>query len=340
MIKLKKRSYELAEKIQSLQPWNYFQDSDPIYVEYPDGSFVFLDVMGAAGHIFGLTMFEGEIGLDTMLRMFCGSENFDENENIYFMCDMSNITLYFDAEKDLSNPSFSNCIEKEYRNKSSKVPYFMEYERGYFPTIPQNKSFKRIEDYLFVFTYILEKIQKEGLDQQEDDLLAVYLDEDYKTGDLDSFTFTTLPRPEQSTRYLGITCDKNKFQKLKKKKRTDSVWTLDAAYFDPAFDGEVDRVIYPYGILLAGEEFQRPILQIITPREDRINFIQNLIYDAINEFGIPDGIAVRKEEMFASIEPIAEELKFKIYDAEDQKEDLDDFFNFLKTMSSNPEPQS
>ena len=101
----KKRCYELATSIQKKQPWNYFEDSDFIYIHLPDGKDLYIDVLGANKQIYGVSFFEGEEGLFDLLAMANNAAD-SPRETIYTAADINNFTLYFEPVHKIYNPVF------------------------------------------------------------------------------------------------------------------------------------------------------------------------------------------------------------------------------------------
>ncbi len=331
MEKYKTKSYELATLIQSLQPWNFFTDTDPIYVHMLDDTDIYIDIMGAAGKIYGITFFEGESGLGDMLEMANSSNNTDA-DNYYLMCDMSNITLYFDDIKDIINPSFIDCIEKDYSNLKGKIPYFVRYKRGNFPIKPNRNEFKKLDTYLEILKLIILKVKEEGFSQRDDEILAVYLDDDYKDEGIDGLVFTSLPYPQMSMRYFNLPYDAKRAKKLKKKKESNDFLIIDGKYMSPQIADEYKNPIFPYIVLLIAGSGELRDIRFILPDEDRVSVFQDMILNNIEQFGIPETIAVRREEIEASIAPIADDLDFEFSDIDWNL--LDEEFDKIEQFAS------
>lgn len=62
--------YQLAEKFKKIAPWKYMKDDDVFAVQDPDtGENVYCCVMGNAGQIFALGIYDGEEGIQSYLNL-------------------------------------------------------------------------------------------------------------------------------------------------------------------------------------------------------------------------------------------------------------------------------
>ncbi len=314
MNKTKKECYDLALELQQLQPWNYFESDSPIFIKMPDNTDVYAQILGSDKKIYGIAFFEGEEGLGDILDMMDGEDKTDADLT-YQLLNTSFIALYYDSFEELINPVYIDCVEEEFKNKPGKIPYFIELEKGYVPFKPQIKTFRKIKEYLQVLKLIVLKVKAEGFDYDSNEIFSVYVDDDYKDGSIDSIDNLTLPFPQMSLRYMNITCDKKRLDALKKKKKTDDIFILDAFYspFSIPLD-EPGREGVPYFLNLVSENHGGIIdSKILEPTDNREKTAQNMILNAIKQYGIPTGIAVRRDDLEAYINPIVEELDIDLY---------------------------
>ena len=304
----KKRCYELATSIQKKQPWNYFEDSDFIYIHLPDGKDLYIDVLGANKQIYGVSFFEGEEGLFDLLTMANNAAD-SPRKTIYTAADINNFTLYFEPVHKIYNPVFLDCIEPEYIKQKGSVPYFIHYDRGFVPDKPEKKDFKKLSVYLKIFDLLLEKIKEEGFTQHENEIISVYVDEDYEKDGTDSLSITFLPRPYMSTRYLGIPFDNKRVNKIKKKKQRDGILILDGFYLEPQyFEDVADKPFFPYFAILLSDDGSVLDNRLIIPNMDRIDCFQDMLLKGLEANGRYEAVAIRREEIAGSIGPILNEL--------------------------------
>lgn len=315
MNKTKKECYDLALEIQQLQPWNYFENDAPIFIKMPDFSDVYVQILGSDKQIYGIAFYEGEEGLGDLLDMLDGDKT--ESELTYQLFNTSFIALYFDAFEDLLNPIYRDCVEKEFKDKPGRIPYFIELEKAYVPGKPQAKTFKRLKEYLTILKLIILKVKDEGLDYESDEIYTIYVDDDYKDNNLDSLNELILPFPKMSLRYINITCDQKRLKKCKKKKKTEDMLILDAFYppFTFPLDENHSRETVPYFLNLISEDHEGIIdSKILSPLDNREKIVQNMLFDAIEKYGIPNGITIRREDLIEYILPIVNELDIDLYD--------------------------
>lgn len=334
MDNIKKRCYELAKSIQKKQPWNYFEDTDFIHIHLPNEKDLYIDVLGANKQIYGVSFFEGEEGLFDLLAMANNDCNF-KRDVLYISADINNITLYFDPVAKINNPIFIDCIEPEYINQKGSIPYFVQFTRGFIADKPEKKEFKKLVAYLKIFDLLLEKIKDEGFSQHEDEILSVYVDEDYENNGTDSLSITFLPRPYMSTRYFDIPYNQKRVNKIKRKKHKNKTLLLDGFYLEPLYIEEIaDKPIFPYVAILLDEDGFLLDYRLLVPNMDRISCFQDMLLNELEKNGCYKGIAIRREEIAGSIGPILSELGMEIYDIdwsviEEIFDDLEETFNLF-----------
>ena len=317
MNKTKKECYDLALELQQLQPWNYFESDSPIFIKMPNDTDVYVQILGSDQQIYGIAFFEGEEGLGDLLDMIQGEEK-TENELTYQMFNTSFISLYYDAFDDLANPVYQDCVEKEFKDKPGRVPYFIELEKAYVPYKPKIKTFRRIKEYLEVLKLIILKVKDEGLNYDSDEIFSVFVEDDYKEMGIDSLDDTMLPFPHMSLRYIDISCDQKRLQKCSKKKKSKDMLILDAFYspFTVPLDDHTRETV-PYFLNLVSEKQEGMIdSKILSPLDDREKVVQNMLFDAIEKYGIPRGVTARRDDLIEYITPILDELDIELYDME------------------------
>ena len=124
-----KKLYEIASEIKEKNPWDYFWDMDLIYLKDED---VYVSILGRGGETYGISVYEGELGLNDFKILSIQNElNISPEFAMYLQ---NNLTCYWGNREELS--AKQRNIAKElgytYRGKNQWL-YFMSFEKGYMP---------------------------------------------------------------------------------------------------------------------------------------------------------------------------------------------------------------
>ncbi len=318
----KKECYDLALELQKMNPWNKFFGEDPIFVKLPNEKDLFVQFLSADEGMHGIIFFEGEEGLGDLLDSINCDESTMDDE--YYLRDASYYSLLFTEYKNIKDSHYDDCcLEKEFKDQPGYIPLFITNERGYIQSKPISKEFKKIKDYLEITKLFLQKLNEESVDYSDNEILSIYLDEDYQTEGIDGLNILYLPFPQMSLRYRNFTCDPIRLNACKSKKRTNDMLTLDAFYTNaPIIEDSLRKPYFPYQVYMLSEKKKNIIdTETLMPIHNRREIIQNMLFSAIENFGIPKGIVVRREEIFGIIFPIIKTLKIDLYDTDWEKLD-------------------
>ena len=324
-----KKCNALAEKLQSMQPWNQYQDNDLIVLHFNDAEDVFVTIMGNAGKIFGISFYPGEQGLDALLRIL-HSDAEDINSHRYYGFDVDNLTLYYDDVKTIKEGPFLDCLDSEYKNRKGRVPYFVLFEQGFVPGRPDEKFFEQMQRYLSGLIRTLEECDSTGLTYKSDEevLYSMMMDEDP-----DDISVTVLPYPTMSLRFADLPYDeKDAAAHFRNMKRTDETVIIDMDYLDAMESEDLDKQFFPLLIIAVAENGQIRKGSFLMPRENRIASIRNFLYEYVKENGIPKNIYARRDEILHILEPICNDQKIELYELMDSG--IDDVYTQIRKMAN------
>lgn len=322
--------YASAEKLQSMQPWNQYQDTDLILLHFNDSEDVYATIMGNAGKIYGISFYLGEPGLDILLNVLSGKTE-DLNFSRYNSYDMDNLTLYYDDVRTIQDGPFADCLDSEYKNRKGKVPYFVSFEQGFVPGKADEIFFDRMQRYLSGLIRTLQECDSTGFTYNSDKeiIYSMMMDED----DPDDISVITLPFPEMSMRFAGIPYDADDAAAhFKNMKRTDETVIIDMDYLDAMEYDKLDKPFFPLMIIAIAENGQLQKGNFILPQENRVASIRKFLYEYAGEYGIPKSIYARREEILQILEPICDDQKIELYELQDSA--IDDVFTQLRKMAS------
>lgn len=317
MSNLLDKTYSLAEDIQKLAPWNSYEDTDLIYMEFTteDSKSVYASIMGNAQQVYGISFYEGEEGLGVYLDM-ATSDDDSELNRAYRALSMKCLTVYYDPVNDIKNGPFFRMLDKRYKNSKGAVPYFVRLNSPYLPYEVENEDLKNLYRYLRGLKLVLEKVDDEGFSYDaEKEILTSYIDdEDEEDIDCD---LMTMPVPTMSTRYFDIPYDKKRLERVfSKADRTDHLLIIDCDYYGPFEDDSFDKPFYADMLFFFNEEGMIVDAEMLKPTDHKFEIVVDKLCRYVETFGIPDSIAVRKPDLEYLIGEIADKYDFMVADIE------------------------
>jgi len=129
-IKNLRRAYETADEFATLHLWDYFADTDVIEVRVDDQYSLYYSIMGNAGKTYGLSIFTGESGLNTLSLIASASQY--GIDDLLAMSFEKCLTIYFDKEEDAMEDDIAKANEIAYKHVSDYVTSINTFEPGYF----------------------------------------------------------------------------------------------------------------------------------------------------------------------------------------------------------------
>ncbi|WP_141506438.1 DUF7309 domain-containing protein [Paenibacillus luteus] len=241
-----KNLYEAANAFKVAAPWNVFEDSDIFAVKDPyTGKTGYCCIMGAGGQLFGLALYLGKRGLDTIHAMLEG----ELHDDPLFV--QHCLMLSFDDREDLHPEEYKQIksLGLKYRGRSA-WPAFKIHEPGYYPWI-----LEKAEDVLFL-TAALEQVIQVALSAPEDaysyiqpqgEKLLTRIATAQEDGSLQWNSEWLVPEEDKKEPDIETPFVLNELQlaKLKKTvKKTSSSWEV-SCFFMPTPVDDKGRPYYP-----------------------------------------------------------------------------------------------
>lgn len=296
MDELRRKTYALAEEIQAMAPWNTFQDTDIIYLNFNYEDDVFVSIMGNAKQIYGIAFYEGEEGLGCILDMEYGQDD-SERQNRYTSLSMSNLTVYYDTVEDIYKTPFVDMLEEPYKDRKGRVPYFVRLKRLYYPYEIEGDNLERLYRYLRALKLVLTQIDEDGYSYDEiREMISADIDEEEE--DI-LCSLYTMPRPQMSTRYENLPYPekllKETFENAEMSE--DGFLVLDCDAFGPLEDEKDTRMYFSDVLFLLKEDGYIAGTEMLKPSDDKFDRVIRLICKYVQENGIPKYIGVRKPDL-------------------------------------------
>lgn len=210
--------YDLGDKIEALDPWSMFRDTDLIALPV-DEDYAYISIIGSQGGAKGLTVFFEETGLNNyfMIRM---AERIGVDQE-YVMFSQDSICAYWGNELDML-PVQQERVKALGRSGrgAGKNLYFMSFEDGYFPY-----DLERSETMVMIGIFSLLA-----------DALEVYKDRDIKVdfdngqlymADMEKGVYEGQPWPLQGFMVRELMCPQEAEEALKQTPHTNEVIEFD-----------------------------------------------------------------------------------------------------------------
>lgn len=303
--------YEAATRIREMKPWEKLWDTDLIGVKYgSEEDTVFFSILGHGGDCYGISVYEGYEGLNTLMMLMM-----QERLNLspeYTMFHQRSLTCYWGNREELTDKQ--RKIIKElgysYRGKNQWL-YFLSYEPGYFPYNLDENEVLKMSGYLQDLESALNCYDKiEGVDFENGNMFLLSFSEDKR-----AWNFGKEPLPFTCFQFgnLVIT-DEELIAELKKAAKGRTI--LEADVFVPGAkitDKEYDRPASP-SMVMIGEAVTGMILKcdLTKPDEDPVEELAWAVIHFIFQAGAPKEIRVTNVIMEAGLRQICELCGIKL----------------------------
>lgn len=304
--------YEAAIHFKQMAPWDWMWDTDIFGVKNPvDGEIGYCCVLGRKGEFFGLAVYLGTEGLEGYLKVQLGIIKGKEDDALHSI--KKCLLTSFEDKRYLRKPDL-NIIKNlglEFNGRFS-WPLFRSYRAGYFPW------YLTKEEAVFL-TLCLERSKEMALRFKEDPHLfnspdgSSYLVRirDDNLGWRDSWT---KPTPLREIVLITKTINSAQIENiLNNSKQARQVWEVDF-FYAPGYIAEKGKRPYFPVVFLFVDNYSFFILNshLTLPDRYQVEFHEQFLKTIENNKILPEEIWVRKEELFAYIEPIAKQLDFKV----------------------------
>ncbi|WP_138753663.1 DUF7309 domain-containing protein [Paenibacillus sinopodophylli] len=299
------RLYEAAIAFKAAEPWSILENDDLFAVKDPNSELTgYCCVMGAGGEVYGMALYLGRSGLDTLLAMF--NDEIDEDPLFVQHC----LMLSFDDREDL-HPKEKDIIKKlglKFRGRGA-WPSFKLHEPGYYPWL-----LEQAHDVSFLTEALEQAIQVAATVREDphflhsqNDLLLHRVGKPQSDGVLAWQNEWQLPAEENEKQVGQSPYVPNELllAKLKKTiKSSNSVWEIDL-FFVPAPVMEQERPYFPMALAVMDQDSQQIIaMHMFEQTEAPIVVPQKFIELLQMVKQLPDKLVAPKAAAFQHLSPV------------------------------------
>lgn len=308
-----RRLYDAALALKAIAPWDWMRDSDIFAVQNPaNGEFGYCCVLGANREVFGLAVYLGSEGLKGYLELLSG--RIDPRDHALLHAKKC-LLAAFEDKKYLSKDDMTVIKQLGLEFSGSNAwPQFQSYQPGYLP-------WRLAKDKAVYLTLCLEQAKEAALRFRDSHGMLRPSSPGYYFSRLfrkkgDSIIWKDgwyKPVFLQEMVLMRQSIDENRLEKIKQLDRQKLIWELDFIY-SPAYIAEKGKRPYFPLTFLWMEQASYFILftHMTTPAKYRIEFIEYCLRAFESAKVLPEEIQLKKQELLAYLEPLAQRLGIKL----------------------------
>lgn len=320
-----KELYELAGKIQKLEPWKYFWDMDLFAIE-PKGykEAVFLSIMGRGGTCVGVAAYEGLKGYSEFCELAQSENSFCPSE--FFLGHQNSLVCYFGKRDELADYDEKVVNSLSLSFEEGKWPYFLSFQNRYYPYQLDSREAQVLIDVYKGLIFAIEEINEFDLNTDfEEEIYMVSMDDE---GEWYSYI---VPHPTPRPLYQSVRITNSNFlERLQNAQKCDLELAIDMDYlFKAAVIKDEEKPINPL-VLIAYDLRTDQILvcEALEITEKEVDATMRTLFNVVDQLGKPNKIYVRNPLISLAIEDVCLELDIEV--VEDPLEEVDDIIEGLK----------
>ena len=323
--------FSLAIQFKQLAPWEWMFDSDIFGVKNPEtGVTCYCTIMGNAGEMFGMGIYVGTEGLDTLLELVNGVELDELTAGFSQKC----LMLAFESKEDIleQEEKLLKEMKLSFKGKNA-IPSFRDYAPGLFPWIIEEEE--QAENMIYALEQamaIAERCQEEPelLENEEDEdgeLFMVYVQD---ANDPTKWNVTWEAPEEYDAPSKEIEANeiylRSNLDRIPTKANVN--WLVDIFYYyEPVQDKEGERPYFPYMFLVLDADSSLIVgHEVFKYGEIETELQKSLVKICRDNKCRPQNIMVGTEETMEYLKLFEPYLGAKI----EFDEELADFFTELK----------
>lgn len=306
--------YQAAIRVKEIAPWEWMTETDLFGVQNPEGDEIgFVSIMGMLREHFALALYLGSKGLSG----FWAFEEIGPSAPPEKLIEIPHLQASFENRKELSRKD-RDVIKKlglKFRGRHA-WPMFRSYRPGFFPWYVEGQEARFLR-------YALEQAADVALRFREDPAMLVPSDDSY---------LIRVPREEEGTLVwedqivtvlppdiepISIAMDVDVLEELKGLPLSRKRLEMDF-FMVPARIGERgSRPYFPYMLLVVDAGSGLVLGSDLLPPEPSLEAMWGLVpvtavYQLARVGIVPRQISVRSSLLFQLLQPLVEELGFKV----------------------------
>ncbi len=302
--------YDVSIRIKALKPWEYFWDMDIITILLPDREEpYYCSIMGKAGECFSIGTYAG---FDAMNDFYEIVENTDIPPE-QMLRYQNNMMCYFGNRDELTKKEWKiiKDLGLKFRGKNNWI-YFHSFKTGYVPYILDADQVVELTEVFQQLFMALRAYIEKGIkvDFEKGNTLLRRYDKEKQLWYCYESQLLLPPR-----KYLiPVLQDDLLMARLKKQKETREKIEIDIVYLNVVVnDKKYDRPIDPKMCMIA--DFNNGMLidhDMISPEDDEVEVILDMIINYIMQAGKPEMIFVRDKYIEALLSDICERTNINL----------------------------
>jgi hypothetical protein len=308
-----KELYEVTVKIKELNPWKYFWDVDIITLILPENEEpVYCSVMGRGGEFYGIGFYFGFDALDNFYKIIETTDM--PPEQIQRFQEDNVIICYFGDREELFKEELQivKALGLKFRGRNNWI-YFRSFKKGYAPYILNKEEVLKQTAIMRHLLQALKNYIEEDIvvNFEEGETLVHKYDEQKNE-------WVTLAAPlllPQRKYLIPILKDELLLSRMAKQTTTSAEIEVDIAYLNTIIrDKEYDRPIAGRICILADSKSGMIIDQhILSPEDNEVQYIFDMVIPYILNMGKPKKIFVRDEYLFHLLVDLCERTKIGLH---------------------------
>lgn len=301
-----KELFSLADELKKLQPWTWMADDQVFSVKnaLTDES-VYCSVLGAANQEFGLAVYIGKQGLDTLNKLV----TMQSIEGLIY--EQRSILVSYSNRDELDKEDYRliKSLDLKYRGKK-QWPLFRSFEPGYYPWFLDRAEVELLIAIIPQVIHVCKLINEQpSLVTSYDGKSLPFFDENRErrmiaTDNIDSEKQVAVELPE----------DEMYWKRMKKQYRRVNV-PIEFDFFylnEPVQEYEGQRPFFPIMILAVERENELIVYQDFISKDllDTMPVCMMAMFENLE--ALPTEIWVQRDELYTQLEPLASLLEIKI----------------------------
>lgn len=315
MISKKQANYlfERAKEFNKIKPWQWLSDVDVFGIKFYDmDEIIFCSVLGNAGELNGMLMYQGVEGFKSFMDVFEHSYDFEE-ELIHIQ---KAIIMTFENRRSISNDDYTLIKKSDINFRGNRQwPTFRKYEPGFVPWFVSEQNLKD-----------LPRILKEAYDcclyfRENMDIVNmmnlgkccvknIYKDNNYEYSIIN---FDDILDSNKKYKPNSMIHNKLEIKRLKKQcKETEMIWEIDSFFhIYPIDDNEIP--FFP-AMLFIVETITEKIIGHHLTHPNKMNFeFQDYLVEMIKKNKIlPKKIVLSNRSLWMKITDLMNSLGVKV----------------------------
>lgn len=310
-----RKLYEAAIRLKEIAPWQWMNETDIFGVQNPEtGELGFVSVMGMMGEHYAIAIYLGSHGL----YGFWNLQDMSFADSPELLLEIPQLQASFENRNELNNRDIETIKKLGLKFRGHHDwPMFRSYRPGFLPWFLEAKEAS-------IMKYALEQTLDVALRFRENrKLLQIPEDGNYlvrvplkENGSLNWLDRIMYVEPPQSSA-ISIPMDFRALEALKK--LPPSKFTLEIDFFmaNIPINEKGKRPYYPYilltvdaqGGMILGHDMVQPGPSLVDMRGlIPVHFVHQLVRIAM----VPEEIKVRSELLLHLLQPLSEDLDFKL----------------------------